>query len=181
MIMRSVHSLWMLPVAAIVMPVYATEYMTAQQAQKTIFPDADSFEARTAILTDAQKAKIKELSGLRQRWDTQQIWRTVKDGKTIGWFVVDDVIGKHEFITYGVGFTPDGHVVGMEIMSYRETHGGQVRDASWRKNFVGKTLADPFKLDVDVLNNSGGTLSSRNVMDGVKRILTIQKVLNLRV
>ena len=76
--------------------------------------------------------------------------------------------------------SPDGHVVGIEIMSYRETHGGQVRDASWRKNFVGKTLADPFKLDVDVPNNSGGTLSSRNVMDGVKRVLAIQKVLNLR-
>lgn len=178
--MRSVHSLWMLPVAAIVIPAYAADYLTAQQAQKAIFPDADSFEARPAILTEAQKDKIKDLSGVRQRWDTQQIWRVVKEGKTVGWFAVDEVIGKHEFITYGVGFTADGHVVGIEIMSYRETHGGQVRDASWRKNFVGKTLADPFKLDVDVPNNSGGTLSSRNVMDGVKRVLAIQKVLNLR-
>jgi Na+-transporting NADH:ubiquinone oxidoreductase subunit NqrC len=61
-------------------------------------------------------------------------------------------------------------------MSYRETHGGQVRDAAWRKSLVGKTLADPFKLDQDVPNISGATLSCRNVMDGVKRLLAIHKL-----
>lgn len=177
--MKNIHSLWLLPVAAIVSPVYAADYFTAEQAQKVIFADAQSFEAHPANFTSDQKDKIKSLSGLRQRWDTQQIWRAVKNGKTLGWFIVDEVIGKHEFITYGVGVSPDGHVVGVEIMTYRETYGGGVRDAIWRKHLVGKTLADPFKLDKDVPNISGGTLSSRNVMDGVKRVLTIQKVLNL--
>lgn len=178
--MKNIHSLWLLPVAAIVSPVYAADYLTAEQAQKAIFPDAQSFEARPAHLTSDQQDKIKSLSGVRQRWDTQKVWRAVKDGKTLGWFVVDEVIGKHEFITYGVGITPDGHVVSMEVMSYRESYGGAVRDASWRKNFIGKTLADPFKLDEDVPNISGGTLSSRNLLDGVKRVLVIQKILNLK-
>ncbi len=177
--MKNIHSLWLLPVAAIVSPVYAADYLTAEQAQKVIFADAQSFEAHPANITSDQKDKIKSISGLRQRWDTQQIWRAVKNGKTLGWFVVDEVIGKHEFIIYGVGVSPDGHVVGVEIMTYRETYGGGVRDAIWRKHLVGKTLADPFKLDEDVPNISGGTLSSRNVMDGVKRVLAIQKVLNL--
>lgn len=61
-------------------------------------------------------------------------------------------------------------------MSYRETKGDQIREASWRKNLAGKTLADPFKLDEDIPNISGATLSCRNVMDGVKRILALQKV-----
>jgi Na+-translocating ferredoxin:NAD+ oxidoreductase RnfG subunit len=177
--MRSLHGLWLLPVAAIVSPAYAVDYFTAEQAQKVIFPSAQSFEARPAKLTSDQQDKIKSLSGVRQRWDTQQIWRAVKDGKTAGWFIVDDVIGKHEFITYGVGLSPDGHVTGVEIMSYRETHGGGVRNEIWRQHLVGKTLTDPFKLDVDVPNISGGTLSSRNVLDGVKRLLVMQKVLNL--
>ena len=64
-------------------------------------------------------------------------------------------------------------------MSYRESYGAAIRETAWRQHLVGKTLADPFKLDVDVPNNSGGTLSSRNVMDGVKRLLVMQKVLNL--
>lgn len=177
--MKNIHSLWLLPVAAIVSSVYAADYLTVEQTQKAIFADAQSFEAHPVKFTSDQQDKIKSLSGLRQRWDTQQIWRAVKNGKTLGWFVVDEVIGKHEFITYGVGVSPDGLVVGVEIMTYRETYGGGVRDAIWRQHLVGKTLADPFKLDEDVPNISGGTLSSRNVIDGVKRVLTIQKVLNL--
>ena len=86
------------------------------------------------------------------------------------------MIGKHEFITYATAISPDGHVLGIEILSYRETHGGQVREATWRKQFVGKTLSDPFKLDQDVSNISGATLSCRNVMDGVKRLLAIHKL-----
>ena len=64
----------------------------------------------------------------------------------------------------------------MEILSYRETHGGQIRAAEWRQHFVGKSLADPLKLDVDVPNISGATLSSRNVTDGVKRLLALHRV-----
>ncbi|OAJ70887.1 FMN-binding protein [Methylobacillus sp. MM3] len=170
------NALLLLPVAAITAPAYAIDYFTAEQAQKQIFPDAQVFKPMLVKLSSAQRDQIKSLAGVRQRWEEQKVWRVEKDGKLAGWFVVDDVVGKHEFITYGVGITPDGHVVGVEVMSYRETKGDQVRDAGWRKHFVGKTLADPFKLDEDVPNISGATLSSRNMLDGVKRLLALQKV-----
>jgi Na+-translocating ferredoxin:NAD+ oxidoreductase RnfG subunit len=67
-------------------------------------------------------------------------------------------------------------VLGIEILVYRETHGGQVHDAAWRKMFVGKTLEHRFKLDEDIPNISGATLSSRNVMQGVKRLLALRQV-----
>lgn len=170
------NALLLLPVAVIAAPAYAIDYFTAEQAQKQIFPDAQVFKPMLVKLSSAQRDQIKSLAGVRQRWEEQKVWRVEKDGKLAGWFVVDDVVGKHEFITYGVGITPDGHVVGVEVMSYRETKGDQVRDAGWRKHFVGKTLADPFKLDEDVPNISGATLSSRNMLDGVKRLLALQKV-----
>lgn len=169
-------ALLLLPVAAISIPAYATDYFTAEQAMQAIFPTAKSFKPILLKLNSTQKDKIKQLSGMRQNWNEQRVWRVEKDGLLTGWFIVDDVVGKHEFITYGTGITPDGNVIGMEIMSYRETKGGQVTDASWRKQFVGKTLTDPFKLDVDIFNISGATLSSRNLTDGVKRLLALQKV-----
>ena len=122
------------------------------------------------------KSEIKKLSGLRQRWDTQDVWRAEKAGQLSGWFIVDNVVGKHEFITYGAAISPDGHVLGIEIMSYRETHGDEIREASWRRQFENKTLADPFKLNEDVMNISGATLSCRNVLDGVKRLLVLHKL-----
>jgi len=42
------------------------------------------------------------------------------------------VIGKHELITYAVGIGSDGAVRGVEILDYRETRGGEVRDPRWR-------------------------------------------------
>jgi Na+-translocating ferredoxin:NAD+ oxidoreductase RnfG subunit len=173
---KKFNGLWLLPIAAIVAPAYAQDYLTAAQAQKSLFPDAEVFQPMLVKLSEGQRDKIKALSGLRQRWEEQKVWRVEKNGKHLGWFVVDDVVGKHEFITYGIGLSLDGHVVGVEVMSYRETKGDQIREASWRKSLAGKTLADPFKLDEDVPNISGATLSCRNVMDGVKRILALQKV-----
>jgi Na+-translocating ferredoxin:NAD+ oxidoreductase RnfG subunit len=162
--------------AALIAPAYAVDYLTVTQAQAVLFPDATAFAEHAVVLTPAQRKEIKALSGVAQRGDRQAVWKAAKDGAFLGWFLVDDVVGKHEFITYAVAISPAGSVLGIEIMSYRETHGGEVRDATWRANFAGKTLREPFKLDQDVPNISGATLSARNVMNGVKRLLALRQV-----
>lgn len=172
-------SVFLLPVAAVLAvpaPASATAYLSVEQAQHALFPLAKSFVEQTLKFDDAQKDRIKAAAGTRQRSDTQKVWRVERDGILQGWFFVDDVIGKHDFITYAVAVSPEGKVLGVEVLVYRETHGGQIRDASWRKHLVGKTLADPFKLDEDVPNITGATLSCRNVMDGVKRLLTLHRL-----
>lgn len=169
-------TLALLPAAAIAWPAHAADYLTVAQAQVLLFPAAKTFAEQPLKFNDDQRDRIKAASGLRQRWDEQKVWRAERDGQLQGWFIIDEVIGKHEFITYATAISRDGHVLGVEIISYRETHGGQVREATWRKSLVGKTLADPFKLDEDVPNISGATLSCRNVMDGVKRLLVVHKL-----
>ncbi len=162
---------------AISSPVFAVDYFTESQAQRLLIPDADAFVKKEVQLSDQQIDKIKELSGMRQRNSKPNVWEARKKGKLIGYFYKDDVVGKHEFITYGVATTPDGVVLGIEVMSYRETHGGEIKEAKWKSHFKGKKLSDPFKLDVDVPNITGATLSSRNVLDGVKRLLALQTLL----
>ena len=180
-------SQYLLPVAAIVAPaaastfvapacVYAADYLTVPQAQAALFPEARGFSDRALHLSDADRDRVREQSGVKQRWDTQAVWRAERDGQTLGWLIVDDVVGKHEFITYAAAISPEGKVLGIEILSYRETHGGQVREAQWRRNFVGKKLGDSFKLDEDIPNISGATLSCRNLTDGVKRLLVLHKL-----
>lgn len=167
------------PVAAVVLvqppSAYATTYLTVAQAQSALFPQAKSFADASVHFDEAQRERIKAQTGLKQRWDTQKVWRAERDGVLLGWFMVDDVVGKHDFITYAVAISPDGRVLGVEVLDYRETHGGQIRDAAWRRHLVGKSLTDPFKLDQDVPNITGATLSCRNVMDGVKRLLAIHR------
>lgn len=175
--MRSWQTSALLPLAALVAgPAYATEYLTVEQAQKAIFPEAERFVSAPLQLTPQQKAAIEDRSGLKQRWDRQEVWRAEKGGRLLGWFIVDDVVGKHEFIHYAVGLLPEGKVRGVEVLIFRETYGDQITRPGWRQTLVGKTLADPFKLDKDVPNISGATLSCRNVMNGVKRLLVLQQI-----
>jgi Na+-transporting NADH:ubiquinone oxidoreductase subunit NqrC len=87
------------------------------------------------------------------------------------WLIFDDVIGKHEFIDIAVAISSGGQVLGIEVLQYRETYGGEVRNPKWRAQFHGKTSASELKLDDDVRNISGATLSCRHITDGIKRLL----------
>jgi len=155
-----------LPVAAISTSVYATTYLTVEQAQQTIFPGAMLTQA-FVTLTDGQKREIERRSGVDVRNKEVRLWRVSSGGH----FIIDQVIGKHEYITYAIGLNGDGSVKQIEIMEYRESYGYEVRNDAWRKQFVGKTTADPVKLNEDIRNISGATLSSRHVADGVRRVL----------
>jgi len=99
----------------------------------------------------------------------ERVWRVAQDG----WFIVDQTLGKHELITYALGIDAQRRARGIEILEYRESHGGEVRDAQWRAQFTGKTAADPLQLDRDIRNISGATLSCRHIADGVKRLLKL--------
>ena len=160
-----------LPLTALVAPAFAVTYLTAEQAQQEIFP-GKSFTVMPVTLTAAQRKAIEQQSKVRVRNDNQRVWR-VSGG---GWFIVDEVLGKHEFITYAVGLSAEGAVRGLEIMDYRESYGGEVRNPKWRAQFNGKTKAAPLVLDKDVQNISGATLSSRHIADGVRRILALHDV-----
>jgi uncharacterized protein with FMN-binding domain len=144
--MRASRWAW-LPLAVISTSAYATTYLSVEQAQKAIFPGA-SFTAT----------------------GEPGIWRT----STGAYFVVDRVVGKHEYITVAIGINANGTVKQIEIMDYRESYGYEVRDAAWRAQFVGKSASSPLQLNADIRNISGATLSSKHVTDGVKRVL--QKV-----
>ena len=87
--------------------------------------------------------------------------------------MVDEVIGKHEFITYALGLNPDGSVRQIEVMDYRENYGGEIRKPEWRNQFIGKRHGAKLKLDEDVKNISGATLSCRHLTEGVKRLLAL--------
>jgi Na+-translocating ferredoxin:NAD+ oxidoreductase subunit G len=174
--MRPVPALIVLaPAAWCATGVYAAEYLTVPQAQKALFPEADRFVEAPLSLSDDQRSKIKSLSGSRQK-ATQAVWRAEAGGKLVGWFILDDVVGKHEFITYAAGITRAGEVRGLDVLVYRETYGYQVREREWRDHFVGRTLADSFKLDQGIPNITGATLSCRNVANGIKRLLALHKV-----
>lgn len=174
------HNWLMIPAlivpASISAPAYSMQYLTLEQAQKALFPEAAQFARADVIMTPEIKQLIEKASGVRVRNPVQQVWRAESGGKLLGWFVRDEVIGKHEFITYVVALMPDGSVKGIDILDYRETHGGEIKNEKWRAQFIGKHEGDAFKLDEDIKNISGATLSCKNISNGVKRIVATYQV-----
>ena len=150
---------------------YATVYLTVEQAQAAMFPGA-AFTPTFVTLTEPQAAEIRKRSGQRVSRRELKAWKASSGG----WFVVDQVIGKHEFITYAVGIDGAGAIKQVEILEYRESYGDQVRGAAWRAQFVGKRAGARLRLGDDIKNISGATLSSKHVTDGVKRILATHAV-----
>ena len=164
-----------LPAAvALVAPVsaQATVYMSVEQAQQAMF-GGQKLVPHFRQLQPAEIAAIKKASRASPTSKQLKAWKAA-DG---GWFILDRVIGKHEFITYAVAIGPDGAVKRVEILEYRDTYGGEIRNANWRQQFVGKRFGSPVSLGKDIKNISGATLSSRHVTDGVRRILATWQLL----
>jgi Na+-translocating ferredoxin:NAD+ oxidoreductase RnfG subunit len=159
------------PVPAIAVPAYAATYLTVEQAQQSIFP-GQKLSQSFVTLTSEQAREIERRSDAKVRHKEVQLWKASGSG----YFIVDEVVGKHEFITYAVGLNADGTVKQIEIMTYRESYGYEVRNADWRAQFVGKNVSAPLKLSQDIKNISGATLSCRHITDGVKRILATYEI-----
>ena len=129
-------------------PAGAVQYLSIAQAQKQAFPSATSFAA---------------LDG--------RAWKAQAGSQVLGVFVVDHVIGKHLYIDYAVAIDPNGRVMRVDILQYRESYGGEVREPGWLAQFVGKTSGSTLKVGSDIRNISGATLSSLHITEGVKRVL----------
>jgi len=152
---------------------FAVDYMTPQQAQQAQFPQADRFVPRVVRLDAAQLQAIGAQIGVAARsaqWTVIEAWQ---GQQLLGWLVIDNVVGKFELITYAVGLDAQGKVLGVDILSYRESHGSEIRLPAWRAQFAGKGPAAPLRLGQDVQNRSGATLSCQHVTDGVRRIVAV--------
>ena len=165
---------FLLPLAtlAITSPVHATVYMSVEQAQALMFPGA-SFTPDFRTLTDEQAAAIEKASDTNVLSRQAKIWRV----STGGWFIADEVVGKHEFIPFALALDDKGAVKSIEILEYRESYGGEIRDPKWRAQFTGKDKSATLRLTKDIQNISGATLSSKHITDGVRRLIATHALL----
>lgn len=162
-------------------PAFATQYLSPEQAQKLMFPEADAFRPQPLALDTAQMQKVEGLAGLPAR---SAQWRAIaayKGDALLGYVVLDDVIGKFELISYAVGVNLDATVRSVEILTYRESHGAEIRLPAWRRQFTGKsagktTGGGELRVGAGIQNISGATLSCTHVTDGVRRIAAVAQV-----
>jgi hypothetical protein len=154
--------------------VVAADYMTVEEAQKAVFPDADAFqEIVIAQQTPAQLQALLAQAGTQPPHGTIRIWRATQSGRWLGHVFVDEVIGRQNLITYAVGIGSDGGLRNLEILAYRESHGGEIRNPAWRSQFDHRNTLDQMRFRTDIKNISGATLSSEHVTEGIRWLMAL--------
>jgi Na+-translocating ferredoxin:NAD+ oxidoreductase RnfG subunit len=91
----------------------------------------------------------------------------------LGHVFVDEVIGRQSLITYAVGIDANGALLNLEILAYRESHGGEIRNPAWRAQFDHRESLEQLRFRTDIKNISGATLSSEHVTQGVRWLLAL--------
>ena len=162
--------------AAPVQVIVATEYLSIEGAQKALFPQAGHFNEVVLTLTPAQRERVAALAGPQPPHRSLRAWRAAKADVTLGYVFVDEVIGKEDFITYAVAIDTAGRLSAPEVLAYRESHGGEIRNAAWRQQFAGRQGLDQLRVQTDIKNIAGATLSCQHVTEGVRWLAALWQV-----
>jgi Na+-translocating ferredoxin:NAD+ oxidoreductase RnfG subunit len=154
-------------------PALAATYLSAEAAQRSLFPQATAFEETAITLSDEQKAEIARLGGPQAGHGSLRVWVARGEQNVLGYVFVDEVVGRQDFITYAVGIDATGKLRPVEILEYRESHGGEIRNKRWLAQFDGRSSPQQLRFGTDIKNIAGATLSSEHVTAGVRRIVAI--------
>lgn len=157
--------------------VVAAQYLSVEQAQRAIFPEALRFEPLTLRLSVSQRQAVEQLAGVQPPRGRLQVWRVFGAGGALGYFFSDEVVGKEDFIDYALGIDEDGTLRAPEVMAYRESHGGEIRNANWLRQFA-KRRAPTTKLQagIDIKNIAGATLSCEHLTAGIRYLAALWQI-----
>jgi hypothetical protein len=144
-------------------------YFTTRSVLGAFFPKSDRVTYETVTLTSPVKERIARRLGYSPAAGCYTIFIATTAGNVDGYAVIDSELGEHQPITFATKLSPQAVVEQVEIVTYREPRGDEVRDARFRRQFVGKTGRDPLRLNRDIDAVSGATISSGAMAVGVRR------------
>jgi len=149
------------------------EFMTEEEAVKTILPKSQRVRKELIRLTQDRKELIEQRIGWKFPEDSFDLY-IGQTGDTIdGYAMVHHTIGKYKPMTYMVGVDAKGICTDVELLVFRDAKGSEVRTKRFNSQYDGKTVTDPIRINKDIINISGATMSVRSMSAGVKRVLVL--------
>lgn len=162
--------------AAPVQVAVAAEYLSVEGAQKALFPQADAFTELVLSLSPKQRDEVARLAGPQPPHRSLRTFKALRHGDLLGYVFVDEVIGREDFITYAAGIDASGRMSALEVLAYRESHGGEIRSDAWRRQFLGRERLGQLRVRTDIKNIAGATLSCEHVTEGARWLLALYQV-----
>ncbi len=154
----------------------STVYLTPADAIKLVFKTSKEVIKEEHPVTAQIQEEAKKMLGYELPKASYSFYIGKSDNKVDGYAVIDDEVGKVMPITFITRINPDGKVSQVEVMIYRESHGGEVATKRFLNQFRDKDLQAELRLGKNVVHVTGATLSSQALVKGVKRDLALYQI-----
>jgi hypothetical protein len=149
-------------------------FLTPDEGRGKLFPNAVEFVHEVQHLNKAAKEQLVGKLGRDFADDSLDVYLAYGEGRVLqGYAIAAEEIGKFRPITFMIGIDTRFAVRGAAVLVYRESRGGQVRQPRFLRQYSGKSLRDPIRINRDIVNITGATLSVRSLNFGVRKVLAL--------
>lgn len=149
------------------------EFMTEEEAVKVMFPKSKEVRKELIRLTPEKKDQIEQRIGWKFPEESFELYIGQTGDKIDGYAMIHHTIGKYKPMTYMVGVDAKGTCTDVELLVFRDAKGSEVGKKRFNSQYDGKTVSDPIRINKDIINISGATMSVRSMSAGVKRVLVL--------
>lgn len=153
----------------------AQTLLTERQAIQKVFPAASHWAVDTLRPDSATRASLERALGRALYEPEYPVRRLFRGSVPLGYSLVTEERGKYRPITMliGVDTASRPRVAGVQILVYREPRGGEVAREFFLRQYRGKSIGDPIRLNRDIINISGATISVQSVNAAVRKSLAL--------
>lgn len=152
---------------------HAEVFMSEDEAVKVILPKSQRIRKEVIQLDQDKKDLIEQRIGWKFPEQAFEVYIGETGDTVDGYAIVHNTIGKHKHMTYMVGVDAKGACSDVELLVFREARGSEVGRKRFNVQYEGKTVLDPIRINKDIINISGATMSVRSISAGVKRVLVL--------
>ena len=152
---------------------HAEVFMTEEDAVRIILAGSERVRKDVIRLSQEKKDVIEQRIGWKFPEESFELYIGETGDRIDGYAMVHNTIGKHKHMTYMVGVDNRGVCTDVELLVFREAKGSEVRRKRFNAQYEGKTVSDPIRINKDIINITGATMSVRSISAGVKRVLVL--------
>jgi len=176
-LLRAFTFLAALSVGAVAPGGASAQTLSQEEALALAFPGAE-LERRTSFLSDEQLARARQLAGsdvdVESAIVTHYVARSNGRPAGVAYFDAHRVRTEQEVLMVVVG--PDGHVMRVETVSFREPPEYRA-PAGWLRQFDGRELDDALSLRGEIATITGATLTANAATRATRRALALHQVI----
>src|SRR5574341_1952056 len=148
-------------------------YLTEEEALALVFPECDKIVTDELAMATEEKNKLEKLLNRRFYEDGFRVYIGQKKGVIQGYAIIAEEIGKFHPFTFIVGVKLNGKINNVAVLVYRESRGSEIVRKRFLYQFIGKSFKNPIRINKDIINITGATMSVQYMCAGVRKVLAV--------